>query len=173
VASSDKWCSGAEVLQDCEHAAVVVCGRVELELAEDAADVRLHRLDAEPELVTDRLIRSALGHQTQYLAFTPSQSAERVALAAARRYQQVNVCVSPGWRVRGAQPRPRKRAISTPEHPGLRRCRGSGKSDEGVEIYLEPGACDRRVAGELEKVSPLAASARRISSMALGPIPCS
>jgi hypothetical protein len=43
-------------------------------------------------------------------------------------------------------------------------------ADERVEIYLELGACDRRVTGEFEKVSPLAASARRIRSMAFGPM---
>jgi hypothetical protein len=49
-------------VQNCEHASVIVGGGGDLKLAEDAADVRLHRLGAEPELLTDGSIRASLGH---------------------------------------------------------------------------------------------------------------
>jgi hypothetical protein len=65
------------------------------------------------------------------------------------------------------------RAISTLDTRCFDGVGGSVVPGEGVETQVETGARDRRVAGQFEKVSPLAASARRIRSMALGPRPCS
>src|SRR6266511_2980355 len=61
-----------------EDAPVVLGGRREAELPEDAGDVLLDGALGDDEAFRDRLVRPSLGHQFEYLALARRQIAERV-----------------------------------------------------------------------------------------------
>src|SRR5690606_41623269 len=61
-----------------EHPAVVVVGRGEAELGEDAGDVLADRALAEVEPLPDRRVRPPLGHELQHLALARGEPAERL-----------------------------------------------------------------------------------------------
>src|SRR5580765_90509 len=76
--------SAAEVEQHGENAARVTPARGEAELAEDARHIFLHGAERDHELVCDPLVRAALGHQFEYLAFARRQLIERVVAPTLR-----------------------------------------------------------------------------------------
>src|ERR1700730_10230547 len=59
--------SRAQVGQDGQDSAVVVSRRLKLQLAKDAVDVGFDGLGAEKELLADRRVGAALGHQREDL----------------------------------------------------------------------------------------------------------
>src|SRR5918996_2793076 len=69
---------GAEIQQDCEHAARLAPARGQAELAEDAGDVLLDGAERDHELVCYPLVRAAFGHQFEYLALAWRQFGERI-----------------------------------------------------------------------------------------------
>jgi hypothetical protein len=66
-----RWC--LQERQHCEHPTVIVGGFGEIKLPEDAGHVRLERLGAQEQLVRDRRVRPALGHQGKDVAFAGGQ----------------------------------------------------------------------------------------------------
>jgi len=69
---------------DGEHAAMIVCGLRERELAEDASDVLMDGALANPQLAGDPRVRAALRHQLENLALARRQLAERIVDTARR-----------------------------------------------------------------------------------------
>src|SRR4051794_3788588 len=62
-----------QIRQNGEDPAVVFGRRRQAELREDARHVLLDRAEGDHEPLCDRLVRTPLGHQLQYLAFAWSQ----------------------------------------------------------------------------------------------------
>src|SRR3954447_761000 len=71
-----------QIGQNGEHAAVILGRRRQTEFREDARHVLLDRAEGDHEPLRDRLVRTPLGHQLQYLAFAWSQLVQRVVAAA-------------------------------------------------------------------------------------------
>ena len=61
-----------------ENAAVIVLGRRQPQLGEDAVNVLFDRSLGDPELTRNAGVRAALGHQREHLALAPRQDVERV-----------------------------------------------------------------------------------------------
>ena len=60
------------------HATVLAGVRRQVELAQDASDMRLHGLSGDEELVGDPTVRLSLRDQDEHLALTRGQLAEGV-----------------------------------------------------------------------------------------------
>ena len=73
----------SEVREHGEHATVVVRGRRQPELREDARDVLLDGAERDEQALRDRLVGAALGHQPEHLALAGGQLVERVVGALA------------------------------------------------------------------------------------------
>ena len=68
-----------------EHAAVIVRGRLELELGEDVGDVGFHRLPGHRQPLSDGLVRSTLRHLGEDGALPLGKVVERHASASANK----------------------------------------------------------------------------------------
>ena len=62
-----------------EHAAMIVCGLRERQLAQDAADMLVDGALADPELAGDTGVRPALGHEPQDFALARREVAKRIS----------------------------------------------------------------------------------------------
>src|SRR6266487_669477 len=71
--------AGVEEGDDREYASVVVGAGGQVQLRHHALDVFFDRAFADPEVVGDSDVRSALGHQAENVAFAGGQVGERVA----------------------------------------------------------------------------------------------
>src|SRR5260370_39193913 len=68
--------SAAQILDDSEDSALVVCLREQTELGEDAAHVRFDGADAERQPTCDAGVRQALRHERENLLFPWRQVAQ-------------------------------------------------------------------------------------------------
>jgi hypothetical protein len=81
---------------------VVLDRRREVQLAEDGGDVLLHRTLRHDELLGDRGVRPALGHQAQHLALARRQTLERILAATPAEQQRDDLGVERGPAARHA-----------------------------------------------------------------------
>src|SRR5262245_46277050 len=75
--------SGLQKREHGEHATMVVGGRRQFELREDARHMLLDRSQRHEEPVRDRLVRASLRHQLHDLALARSETLQRVVASAA------------------------------------------------------------------------------------------
>ena len=73
----------AQVPEYGEYAAVVVGGLLQSQLSEDLSYVRLDRLRAQEQRLTDRPVRASFGDESEHLVLALGQFVERPLLARA------------------------------------------------------------------------------------------